>query len=305
MWRYILHRLGQGLLVICLLSVVVFFLAYLTGDPADLLLPMEATQEDKALFRQKWGLDQPLYVQYGMFAANALRGDFGVSYRGGRQVGPLLAQRLANSLGLVSVSTLLALVVGIPLGVVAAARKNSAVDYGARFVAVLGQSAPSFFIALVLMEVFAVRLALLPTSEMGSLAHYVLPVTTLAWLTTAGILRLVRSSMLDVLDSDYVKLARIKGVSETRVIWKHALRNALVPVITFAGVQFAVMIAAAVVVEVVFAWPGMGRFAYEAVQSRDFPVLRAVILTISAIVVAVNLAVDVLYAYIDPRIRYG
>jgi len=304
MQRYIVYRIGQGLLVIWLVSLVIFFLGHVTGDPSELLLPIEASEQDRELFRAKWGLDRPLYVQYVVFMASAATGDLGVSYVGARAVGELIAQRLPNSLKLCGFAMLLALLGGIPLGIVAAVKKDTGLDFLARLVAVLGQSMPSFLIGLLFLELFSVRLCLLPTSGMGGWSHYVLPAATLSWLTTAGIMRLLRSSMLDVMDSEYLKMARIKGVAERWVIGKHALRNAVIPVITFAGMQFAIMLTAAVVVETIFAWPGIGRLAYEAIINRDFPVIRGVILTVAVIVVIVNLTVDIIYAYVDPRVRY-
>lgn len=304
MQRYILRRLGQGLLVIWAVSVIIFLVSHATGDPAELLLPIQATEQDQVLLRQKWGLDKPLHIQYVVFMGSALHGDLGVSYIGAREVSELIAQRLPNSLKLCGMALLMAILAGVPLGVAAAVKKGSIVDFAAEIVAVLGQTLPSFLIALIFMELFAVRLEWLPTSGMGGWGHYILPAATLGWITTAGIMRLLRSSMLDVMDSEYIKLARMKGLSKAVVVWKHALRNALIPVTTFAAMQFAITITAAVVIEVIFAWPGIGRLAYEGILGRDFPIIRGVILTVATIVVIVNLLVDILYAYIDPRIRY-
>jgi peptide/nickel transport system permease protein len=197
------------------------------------------------------------------------------------------------------------LVIAFPLGVLAAVHKGTGIDRAAQIVAVLGQSLPSFWVAILLVEFVAGRWQWLPAGGNEGLASYVLPGFTLGWFVVAGLMRLLRSSMLEVLDSEYVKLARLKGVVERRVVWMHALKNALIPVVTFAGIYFSILVTTAIVVETVFAWPGLGRLAYEGISSRDFPVIQAVVLTTAAIVTIVNLAVDLLYALIDPRIRYA
>ena len=305
MQRYILHRALQGLLVLWLVSLLVFFLGHITGDPAQLLLPITASSEDAKFFREKWGLDRPLYEQYLVFISSAVRGNLGVSYAGAREVGELIAQCLPNSIKLCGIAMIVALLAGFPLGIAAAVKKDSLIDLLARLAAVLGQAIPSFLIGLIFMEFFAVRLGWLPTSGMGSWLHYILPAATLSWLTTAGILRLLRSNMIDVMDSEYIKMARCKGMPEITVIGKHVLKNAVIPVVTFVGMQFAIMLTAAVAVETIFAWPGLGSLAYEAILGRDFPLMRGIILTVAVIVVIINLVVDIIYAYLDPRIRYS
>lgn len=303
MRRYVLGRLFQSLVALAILSVVIFVLARATGDPLHLILPMMATDEDYANARRYLGLDKPPLVQYWRFVSQAATGDFGQSLRSRRPVLDLLKERLPNSLKLATFSMAVSLLLAVPLGVVAATKRGTRVDGGARVVAVLGQSLPTFWVGIVLIEVVGGRLQWLPAGGTGDLAHYVLPGFTLGWFVVAGMMRLLRSSMLDVLDSEYVKQARAKGVAERGVIWHHALRNALIPVVTFAGIYFAILVTTAIVVESVFAWPGVGRLAYEAIMGRDFPVIQAVVLVTAAIVVAVNLGVDLLYAAIDPRIR--
>ncbi len=303
MARLLLERLIQSLATLLLLSVVIFVLARATGDPLTLILPMVATEEDFANARRYLGLDQPLPVQYLKFLGSAATGDFGTSIRSRRPVIELLGERLPGSLALAAFAMTASLLTALPLGVLAAARRGTAVDTAAKIVAALGQSLPTFWVGIVLIEVVAGRLQWLPAGGGGSLSHYVLPGLTLGWFVIAGLMRLLRSSMLEVLDADYVKTARAKGAAESAVIWRHALRNALIPVVTFAGVYFAILVTAAIVVETVFAWPGMGRLAYEAITARDFPVIQAVVLVTAVIVVAVNLVVDLLCAYIDPRIR--
>jgi peptide/nickel transport system permease protein len=295
----------QSLAALAILSVVVFVLARATGDPLHMILPMSATAEDYAYARAYLGLDRPYLEQYLSFVGKALRGDFGTSIRARRPVGELLAERLPNSIKLALFAMTVSLAIAFPLGVMAAVKKDSPLDRTAQIIAVLGQSLPTFWVAIVLVEVVAGRLQWLPAGGIVGPSSYVLPGFTLGWFVVAGMMRLLRSGMLEVLDSEYVKLARVKGVIERRVIWMHALKNALIPVVTFAGIYFAILVTTAIVVETVFAWPGLGRLAYEGITSRDFPVIQAVVLTTAAIVAVVNLGVDCLYALIDPRIRYA
>ncbi len=304
MSRFLLGRLIQAAVTLLLLSVVVFALARATGDPLTLVLPLGATDEDFANARQYLGLDQPVAVQYAKFVGNALRGDFGTSLRARRPVNDLLAERFPNSLKLAAFSMAVTLLLAFPLGVLAAARKDTVFDTGAKIVATLGQALPTFWVGIVLIEVVGGRLQWLPAGGTGGLSHYIMPGLTLGWFILAGMMRLIRSSLLEVLDSDFVRTARAKGVAERSVIWRHALRNALIPVTTFAGVYFAILVTTAIVVETVFAWPGMGRLAYEAITARDFPVIQAVVLVTAVVVVVVNISVDVIYVYIDPRIHY-
>ena len=305
MLRFVLSRLVQSLVALAILTVVVFVLARATGDPLQLILPMSASEEDYANARQYLGLDRSYVEQYLSFVGKALTGDFGNSLRARRPVIELIRDRLPNSLKLAAFAMTVSLLMAFPLGVLAAVRKGTAIDRAAQVIAVLGQSLPTFWVAIVLIEVVAGRLQWLPAAGSERLASYVLPGFTLGWFVVAGMMRLLRSGMLEVLDSEYVKLARVKGVAEHRVVWLHALKNALIPVVTFAGIYFSILVTTAIVVETVFAWPGLGRLAYEAITSRDFPVIQAVVLTTAAIVALVNLSVDCLYAFIDPRIRYA
>ena len=306
MIRFVLSRLLQSLVALAILSVVVFVLARATGDPLQLVLPMSATPEDYAEARRYLGLDRPYVEQYLSFVRRAVTGDFGMSIRARRPVAELLQERLPNSLRLAAFAMGITLSIAFPLGVIAAVRKGTGVDRIAQVVAVLGQSLPTFWVSIVLVEVVAGRLQWLPAggNEAG-LASYVLPGFTLGWFVVAGMMRLLRSGMLEVLDSEYVKLARVKGVLERRVVWIHALKNALIPVVTFAGIYFSILVTTAIVVETVFAWPGLGRLAYEGISSRDYPVIQAVVLTTAVVVAVVNLSVDCLYAVIDPRIRHA
>ena len=301
MQRYILFRVLQGLLTVWVVVTVVFILGRATGDPVELMLALEATEQQRIEVRQSLGLDRPLIVQYGIYIAHLARFDFGKSLISKIEVRGLLGQRLLNSLKLSGFSIIVTLIFAFPLGV--AVRRGSGIDMLARLVAVLGQSLPHFWVGLILMEIFAVRLRWLPVGGAEGLTSYVLPGFTMGWFITAGIMRLIRSSMLEVLGSDYVLFARVKGVSPSGVIWKHALRNALLPVVTFSGMYFALLIGGAVVIETVFAWPGIGRLAFLAIVDRDFTIIQGVVIVIAAIVAAVNLIVDIVYYWIDPRIR--
>jgi len=301
--RYILFRILQGILTIWVVVSVVFILGRTTGDPVELMLALEATEEQRIQVRESLGLDRPLIVQYGIYMARLARFDFGKSLISKIEVRGLLGQRLLNSLKLSGFSMIVTLIFAFPLGVMAAVSRGSGIDMLARLVAVLGQSLPHFWVGLILMEIFAVRLRWLPVEGAEGLKAYVLPGFTMGWFITAGIMRLMRSSMLEVLGSDYVMFARVKGVSPSGVIWKHAMRNALLPVVTFSGMYFALLIGGAVVIETVFAWPGIGRLAFLAVVDRDFTIIQGVVIVIAAIVAAVNLIVDIVYYWIDPRIR--
>lgn len=297
-------RLGESLLAIFLMSAVVFLLSRVTGDPVALLLGDGATAADKEALVQSLGLDQPILVQYWHFISNAVTGDFGRSVAAGREPAlQLVLERLPASLSLAGVALVFTLIIGISLGVYAAISRGTIGDIAARLVALIGQSVPPFWLGIVLIYIFAVNLRWLPTSGYGEWRHYVLPAATLALFTLAAVTRLVRASMLEALGSEYIKLARVKGLPEAKVIWKHALANSLLPVITFMGTFFATMITGAVVVETVFAWPGIGRLAYESILSRDFPVVQTVVLTITALFILANLLVDVLYLIVDPRMR--
>ena len=304
MTRLILGRLAEALAALLLMSLAIFLLSRVTGDPVALLLGDGATAEDRDLLIAQLRLDRPLWEQYLSFLGNALTGDFGQSVAAGRRDAlELVLDRLPASLSLAAVALGFTLVTGIAMGVVAAITRGSAVDVFVRIVALLGQSVPAFWLGIVLIYVVAVHWGWLPTSGYGTPAHYILPALTMGTFTLAAVTRLVRASMLDALGSEYIKLARIKGLPEATVILKHALSNSLIPVVTFMGAFFATMITGAVVVETVFAWPGIGRLAYESIVSRDFPVIQTVVLVITACFILANFCVDMLYLAIDPRMR--
>jgi peptide/nickel transport system permease protein len=302
--RYILRRLLQGIVLLVVLALIVFALARVTGNPADLLLPEDATAEDREHLLRALGLDRPVHEQLVQFLGGAVRGDLGQSIRYRKPAVEVFFERLPNTLMLVPLALAGAIVVSVPLGLLAAVYRGTFLDRICGGVAVLGIATPSFWLGIVLIYVFSIQLGVLPSARMGGPSHYILPVITLSAFLVAGMMRLVRSSVLEILDSEFVKLARIKGLSQSVVIWKHCLRNALIPVVTLFGVLFALLVTGAIVTETVFAWPGVGRLTYEAVIFRDYPLLQAVILLKAILVLGVNLCVDVLYAYLDPRVRY-
>ncbi len=304
MKRFIVKRLGFAVISLFLLSLTIFVFVRVTGDPAVLLVEPGASADDLAAIREQFGLDRPLWVQYGSFLAHLARGDFGQSFYYKTDVFELYLSRLPSSLLLAAVAMTFSLVIGIPTGVVAAVRVNGWWDSAGKVFALLGLSLPSFWVGLLMILFFSVYLGWLPSSGSGTVWHVLMPAFALGWYFAAAHMRLTRSSMLEVLGSEYVKLARLKGLPEALVIAKHALKNALIPVLTLAGINLVLMINVAVVVETVFAWPGIGRLLYEGIAFRDFPVVQAVVLLGGAMIVAVNLVVDVLYAVIDPRIRY-
>ena len=305
MQRYIARRALQSVLALWVMSLVVFTLARFSGNPLDVMLPMEATQEDYERVAKHWGLDQPLYTQYLIFIGRALQGDFGNSWKWpGRTAMGLVAERLPATLQLAGFSLLVSVVIALPIGVLSAVKKGTVWDTAAKIVALLGQSLPGFWLGIVLMWIFAVHLGWFPTSGRGGLQYMVLPAIALGWFQVAAIMRLVRSSMLEVLDSEFVKLTRIKGLAEWKVVWKHCLRNASIAPLTFFAIIAGVLMTGSVVTESVFSWPGTGLLVIDAVRARDFQVVQAVVIVFAGIFILTNLLVDILYAYLDPRIRY-
>jgi ABC-type dipeptide/oligopeptide/nickel transport system permease component len=304
MRKFIVKRAGLALISLFLLSLTIFFLMRVTGDPAVLLAEPGASQADLEAIRKQFGLDQPLWIQYGSFVSHLVRGDFGQSFYYRTDVFELYLSRLPASLLLASAAMAFSLLVGIPTGIIAAVRVNQWWDSVGKIFALLGLSMPSFWVGLIMILFFSVYLGWLPSSGSGTVLHLVMPAIALGWVFAASHMRLTRSSMLEVLGSEYVKLARLKGLPEALVISKHAFKNALIPVLTLAGINLVIMVNVAVVVETVFAWPGVGRLLYEGIAFRDFPVVQATVLLGGVMIVVVNLLVDILYAVIDPRIRY-
>ena len=303
MRRYIIRRLGYSVVSLVLLSLTIFFFVRVTGDPAVLLVEPGASKADLDQIRQQFGLDRPLFVQYGHFVSALVRGDFGQSFYYRTPVLELYLSRLPNSLMLAAAAMALSLLIGIPSGILAAVNVNGWWDRVGKIFSLLGLSLPSFWVGLVMILFFSVYLGWLPSSGAGTISHLIMPAFALGWFFAAAHMRMTRSSMLEVMGSEYVKLARLKGLPERMVITKHAFKNALIPVLTLAGINLVIMVNVAVVVETVFAWPGIGRLLYEGVAFRDFPVVQATVLLGGVMIVVVNLLVDILYAVIDPRIR--
>ena len=304
MRSYLLRRLWQSLLVLFGVSVVVFLILHLTGDPAALLLPPDATAEDIARFRTAMGFDDPVAVQYVRFLKGAVRGDFGQSIRHGEPAMGLVVERLPATFELAGAGLLIAFTLAIPAGIISAVRRNTTVDYLSTVVALLGQAMPTFWLGIMLILVFSVRLNWLPSSGRGGLEHLILPAITLGLFTTARITRLTRSGMLEVLGQDYIRTARAKGVGEPPVVWKHALKNASIPIVTIVGIELGTLLGGSVITETIFAWPGVGRLSVQAIFNRDYPVVQSAVFLLASTFVIVNFLVDVIYTYLDPRIRF-
>ena len=303
MKQYIIRRVGYCLLSLFLLSLTIFFFVRVTGDPATLLVEPGASAADIAAIHKQFGLDRPLIVQYWLFVTSLLHGDLGQSFYYQTPVMELYLDRLPNSLLLALVSMGLSLLIGIPAGIMASVQVGRFWDGFGKLFTLLGLSLPSFLVGLVLILVFSVYLGWLPSSGFGGPLHLIMPAFALGWYFAASHMRLTRSSMLEVLGSEYIKLARLKGLPQKLIIAKHAFKNALIPVLTLAGINLVIMVNVAIVVETVFAWPGIGRLLYEGITFRDFPVVQGVVLLGGVMIVVVNLFVDILYAIIDPRIR--
>jgi peptide/nickel transport system permease protein len=305
MQRYIAKRVLQSLLSIWVMSLIIFGLARFSGNPLDMMLPLEAGPEEYERVSKHWGLDQPLHTQYYIFLSKAVRGDFGNSWKWhGESAMGLVAQRLPATLQLAGLALGVSIVIALPIGVLAAVMKGSGWDTAAKIIALLGQSLPAFWLGIVLMWIFAVHLGWFPASGRGGIEYMVLPAITLGWFQVAAIMRLVRSSMLDVLDSEFVKLTRIKGLAEWKVVWKHCLRNAAIAPLTYFAIIVGLLVTGSVVTESVFSWPGTGLLVVDAVRARDFQVVQAAVIVFAGIFILTNLLVDILYAYLDPRIRY-
>lgn len=305
MQRFIAVRVFQSLLAILVMSMIVFGLARVSGNPLDVMLPIEAMPEDYERLEKHWGLDKPVVTQYVIFIKKALQGDFGESLKyQGKSAMELVAERLPATLELAGFALLISVILALPIGVLAAVAKGSTWDTSAKIVALLGQSLPAFWLGIVLMWIFAVMLDWLPSSGRGGLKHLILPAITLGWFQVAVIMRLVRSSMLEVLDSEFVKLARVKGIPEWKVVWKHCLRNASIAPLTVFAIIAGSLLTGSVITETVFTWPGVGLLVVDAVRSRDFQVVQAVVIMFAGIFILCNLLVDIAYAYLDPRIRY-
>ncbi|MDV2496037.1 MAG: ABC transporter permease [bacterium] len=305
MRRYILRRIGLLVpVVIGVVTVVFLIVHFIPGDPVEIMLGEQAQAVDKEALRRQMGLDKPLHVQYVDFLARLARGDLGRSLHTKRPVLESIVRRLPATLELALAAMVVALVLAIPLGLLSAYKKDTVVDQGSMLFALLGISMPNFWLGPLLIIVFSLKLGWLPVSGRGSLAHVVLPAITLGTAMAAILARMIRASMLDVIQSDYITTARAKGVRESRVVLKHAFRNALIPVVTIVGLQIGGLLAGSIITETIFAWPGIGRLAIQAINARDYPLVQGCVLVIALGYVLVNFLTDLLYGFIDPRIRY-
>jgi len=304
MLHYLLKRLWHTVYVVIGISMISFFFIHLSGDPVMLMLPGDASMEEVEQLRQKLGFNDPLYVQYGRFIKKAVQGDFGESLYYHVPALDLILERLPASLELSLAAMVLALVVSIPIGIISAVYRGSALDMGSMLGALFGLSMPHFWLGIMFIMIFSVKLGWLPTSGRGTFAQLIMPALALAMSLMAMFARLTRSVMLEVLSLDYIRTARAKGLREFYVIGKHALKNALIPLVTVAGMQFGLLIGGTVIIETVFAWPGVGRLVVQAIFNRDYPLVQSIVFILALIFVAANLLVDLLYIYLDPRISY-
>ncbi|GAC1572398.1 MAG: ABC transporter permease [Candidatus Elarobacter sp.] len=302
---YLARRALGALWALIGVAIVVFLILHLTGDPAAVMMPPESSQAEIDAFRHAQGFDRPLIVQFAAFATSAAHGDLGVSLRHQEPAMGLALERLPATILLAGSAFLIVALIGVPAGVLSALRPRTWIDYTARVVALIGQSAPTYWIGLMLILLFAVRLGWVPASGLGDWRNLILPAATLGFFSTAKLMRLTRASMMEVLAADYLRTARAKGLTARRVTVVHALRNAWLPIVTQLGVELGTLLSGAIITETVFAWPGVGRLAVQAVFERDFPVVESVVLLAAAIFVLLNLVVDLLYAVLDPRIRYA
>ena len=305
MTAYLGRRAIGALWALAGVAIVVFLILHITGDPAAVMMPPESTRAEIDAFRHAQGFDRPLIVQFASFAASAVHGDMGLSLRHQEPAMGLALQRLPATIMLASCAFSIVVLIGVPAGVLSALRPRTWIDYTARVIALIGQSAPTYWIGLMLILLFAVRLGWVPASGIGDWRNLVLPAATLGFFSTAKIMRLTRAAMLEVLDADFMRTARAKGLTALRVSLGHGLRNAWLPVVTQLGVELGTLLSGAIITETVFAWPGVGRLAVQAVFERDFPVVESVVLLTATIFVVLNLVVDLLYAVLDPRIRYA
>lgn len=304
MKRYIIRRMLWGIVVVWLVSVLVFLATRASGDPTIMMAAPGASEEELDLIRQRYGLDKPLPVQYVVFLSRALKGDFGKSLFYGVSASEVILDRLDATAALVGTAMAISLAIGVSGGLLAVTSSKKWVRSAVRGFSILGLSMPNFWIGLLALLFFSVYLEILPTSGSGSIWHLIMPAFSLGWYFSAGFLRITHSSLLEVMNQEYIKLSRMKGLPEHVVIGKHALKNALIPVVTLAGMNTVVMIGAAVPIETVFAWPGLGYLLYESAINRDFNTVQGIVLLISVLMVIINLLVDIVYAYLDPRIRY-
>jgi len=304
MGNYLLKRLYHSFIVIFGITLIIFVITHMVGDPVSLLLSPEATQSDRDELRHQLGLDRPLHIQYVVFLKDAVQGNFGISFRHQRPALGLVLQHLPATLELTMAAMFLSVLISLPLGILASIKPGSLMDRVGMTLALFGQSAPVFWIGIMFILLFGVELRWFPVSGRGGIENLIMPAVTLALFSTAAQTRLTRSSMMDALDKDYIRTARSKGLTESRVIAKHALKNALIPIITIVALQFGMMLSGAVITETIFAWPGVGRLAVNAIHNRDYPIIQAAVFVTSFFFIFINLFVDIIYTWVDPRITY-
>jgi ABC-type dipeptide/oligopeptide/nickel transport system permease component len=305
MGQYICSRLYQTVLVLFGVSAVVFLLLHISGDPAVLLLPQDATQESIDQFRHTHGFDRPLYVQFYRFMSGAIRGDLGTSLKFNQPALGLVLERFPATLDLAIAALLISIVTGIPLGIISALKRNSPVDVSAMIISMLGQSIPAFWLGIMMILLFSVKWQIFPPFGRGGISHLILPAISLSTWSAARVARLTRSGMIEVLSQEYIRTARAKGLANMVVVQRHALKNAMLPIITVLELDLGGFLGGAVITETIFAWPGVGQLAMQSIYSRDYPVVQATVLVVAIGYVAINLLVDVAYAYLNPRIRFG
>jgi peptide/nickel transport system permease protein len=300
---FLIKAIFQLVPVMFLISIIVFILVYLSGDPVTLMLSETATDEDRRILIAALGLDQPMYIQYLKYMSNLLHGDFGTSFRYKAAALPIVLERLPATFELALASMVVATVISVPLGILSATKRNSILDVGITGIAVLGKAMPSFWLGIMLILLFSVTMSLFPVSGHGTFSHLVLPAFTLGTGIAAEMTLLIRSSMLEILSQDYIRTARSKGVSEQIVIYKHAFRNSLIPVVTIMSLQTSLLIGGTLITETIFSWPGMGQLVIQAVNARDMSIVQAAVFVIALLVICSNLLADLIYRYLDPRIK--
>jgi peptide/nickel transport system permease protein len=305
MGRYLVERLLYSVFVIFGVTIIVFLLVHLTGDPAVALMPREASPQEVEEFRHRMGFDQPLYEQYLSFLGRVAQGNFGYSYRSNEDALSLVIERIPATTQLATAAAFVALIISIPMGIISALKRNSFFDKASMAFALFGQCMPTFWLGILLILIVSVGFRLLPASGGGDFRHLVLPAITLGMYSAAVITRVLRSSLLDVMGKEYIRVARSKGLSEGHVLGRHALKNAAIPVVTVIGMQIASLLAGAIITETVFSYPGMGLLAIQAIRYRDIPVVQAFVTLVAVVVVTTNLIVDISYRYLDPRVRLG
>lgn len=305
MLTYIIRRLLQSIFVVFGVTFISFGLIFISGDPARLLLPLETPLEEVERFRHAMGFDQPWYIQYFKYLGRAVQGDFGTSFRHGRPSTQLILERMPATMELAFTALAISIVFAIPLGIISATKRGTIIDNLSMFFALIGQSMPNFWLGIMFILIFGVQLKWLPVSGRGELKHLILPSITLGVFSLARNTRLIRSSLLEVLGEDYIRTAHAKGLNKLKVLFSHALRNALIPVITVIGLQIGMLLGGAVITETIFAWPGVGRLTVQSIYNKDFPVVQAAVTMFALIFILLNLIVDILYSYLDPRVRLG